>query len=101
MSLARRSEFSVLLAASCVSKEQVATRKNCKFIQVVWKTFSQQTLPKSRRNGQRSALVLHCEQDDPITEQRGDRIPPFVLTFTRVTNHHSFSLHCTPKCSGQ
>jgi hypothetical protein len=32
--------------------------------------------------------VLHSEQNDRVTEQRCDRIPPFELTFTRVTNHH-------------
>jgi hypothetical protein len=34
--------------------------------------------------------VLH--ENDPVPEQRCDRIPSFELTFTRVTKHHSFSL---------
>src|SRR5216684_2621605 len=41
---------------------------------------------QSKRAAER--VVLHGEEADAVTEQRCDRIPPFELTFTRVTKHH-------------
>src|SRR5580693_5045335 len=105
MSLARawlrRSEFSVLLAAAV---RPPGTDSDAQKLQVhpgrLKNLFAADpSKEQTRRAVGRAGALLRAER--PVTEQRCDRIPPFELTFTRLTKHHSFSLPSTPKCSGQ
>src|SRR5260370_4922660 len=105
MSLARewlrRSEVAVLLAAAA---RPPGTDSDAQKLQVhpgrLENLFAADpSKEQTRRAAERAGASLRAGR--PITEQRCDRIPPFELTFTRVTKHHSFSLPCKPECSGQ